>query len=181
MARAACLCAPSRMGSCCRPAYSILARALRQGQKTLSSMGERECQEQQHRSLYLVYPRVGSKRGLSSSAVAKPRALAALLKNPFMARETDTWGLQRESRLELVKSHFRQTNWWSSVLVLIPKLSSKLSYGVVTEENEVKREKRDKAGGKVLWGCIGKVGICIRLFIKPIYCLEIKKKKKKVA
>lgn len=61
----------------------------------------------------------------------------------------------------------------NKLVELIPKLSSKLSYGVVTEENEVKREKRDKAGGKVLWGCIGKVGICIRLFIKPIYCLEI--------
>lgn len=68
--------------------------------------------------------------------------------NPSVAREIDAWGLQRERRLELVKSHFRQTNRWSSVLVLVPKLSSKLSYDVVSEENEVKREKGDKAGGK---------------------------------
>lgn len=83
MARAACLCAPSRMGSCCRPANSILARALRQSQKTLSSMGERECQEQQHCSFVPRLPKSRQQDRAQLLCSGKTQGPGSITEEPF--------------------------------------------------------------------------------------------------
>lgn len=105
--------------------------------------------------------------------MAKIRALGTLWAKP---KERGMWGVQWTWGLEVVKSHFGQTNLlWSCVMVLVPKSCNKLSCDRVSEGNDIMRGREEmKLGDIILWGCSGKAGKYLRFFIKSICCLERK-------